>query len=353
MNTQIAPTDSPDATDIAVQAALQLLNSGETVALPTETVYGLAADAYSEAAVAKIFDAKDRPRFDPLIVHLPTKAALDEVVAVPEPVAKTVRILTTQFWPGPLTLLLPKKAIVPDIVTSGFDTVAVRMSEHPVFRRIAKEFGRPLAAPSANRFGRISPTSAAAVLEELRGRIPLIVDGGACGRGLESTIVRLEPPQDTAGKGKRRKPRIEILRAGPVTAEDLKKYGTVVHAKRGVGGGTGAAAVPGQLPSHYAPGTPLRLVAAEDFVPDPGKRYALLSFRGEQKDGFLQLADWEEIGVLSPGSGKMSEAAIRFFFLLRQLDDSGVDEIIAEPIPERGLGIAMMDRLRRASSGFE
>ena len=201
------------------------------MALPTETVYGLAADATNVDAVAKIFEIKNRPKFDPLIVHLPAKAALEKVALVPEELQKTVNVLTTQFWPGPLTLLLPKHPNVPDIVTSGLDTVAVRMSDHPVFRKIAKEFGKPLAAPSANRFGRISPTSAAAVLDELGGLIPLIVDGGACGRGLESTIVTLQAPEDTGGKGKKRKPRIEIVRPGPITAEDLKKYGVVVLPK--------------------------------------------------------------------------------------------------------------------------
>lgn len=336
-----------------MRSAVQLLASGEIVALPTETVYGLAADAVNVAAVARIFEVKERPLFDPLIVHLPAAAALDEVAQVPEELGPIVRVLTTQFWPGPLTLLLPRTAAVPDLVTSGLDTVAVRMSDHPVFRRIAREFGRPLAAPSANRFGRISPTSAIAVMEELGGRIPLIVDGGACSRGLESTIIRLTAPEDSSGKGRKRKPRIEIVRAGPVTAEELKKFGTIVRVRADRQDGDPAQVAPdapGQLDSHYAPATPLRLLTAPDaFNPEPGKRYGLLSFRGEAADGFLDLADWEKIAVLSPGSGKMPEAAIRFFFLLRQLDNAGLDEIIAEPIPERGLGVAMMDRLRRAS----
>lgn len=351
MNTHIATTESTEATDVAVQSAVQSLTAGDVVGLPTETVYGLAADACNEEAVAKIFEVKGRPKFDPLIVHLPNKAALADVAEIPEDLVKAVQVLTTQFWPGPLTILLPKKPLIPDIVTAGLDTVAVRMSEHPVFRKIAKEFGRPIAAPSANRFGRISPTSAAAVQEELGGLVPLIVDGGACGRGLESTIVRLEAPEDSAGKGKKKKPRIEILRAGPITAEDLKNFGVVIKPKRGARAKALASGAPGQLASHYAPATPLRVPEyPEDFVPEPGKRYGLLSFRGEKEDGYLSLTDWAEVAVLSPGSGKMMEAAIRFFFLLRQLDNSGVDEIIAEPIAERGLGLAMMDRLRRASA---
>ena len=169
MNTHIATTESSEATDIAVQSAVQLLVAGEAIAMPTETVYGLAAYACDVEAVSKIFEVKGRPIFDPLIVHLPTKAALEEVAVVSEELEKTVRVLTTQFWPGPLTLLLPKKPSIPDIVTAGLDTVAVRMSEHPVFRKIIKEFGRPLAAPSANLFGRISPTSAAAWPAASRG----------------------------------------------------------------------------------------------------------------------------------------------------------------------------------------
>ncbi|MEZ5324943.1 MAG: L-threonylcarbamoyladenylate synthase [Verrucomicrobiales bacterium] len=352
MNTEIATTESPESTDMAVQAAVQMLNAGEAIGLPTETVYGLAADAFNEEAVGKIFEAKGRPRFDPLIVHLPSKAALADVAVVSEELEKVVNVLTNQFWPGPLTILLPKKPAVPDIVTAGLDTVAVRMSEHPVFRKIIKEFGRPLAAPSANRFGRISPTSAAAVQEELGGLIPLIVDGGACGRGLESTIVRLEPPEggEVTAKGKKKKPRIEIVRAGPITAEDLKNFGIVIRPRRGARA-EAVAGAPGQMASHYAPATPLRVLTDPgDFEPEPGKRYGLLSFRGEAEDGYLSLTDWSEVAVLSPGSGKMMEAAIRFFFLLRKLDNSGVDEIIAEPMADRGLGMAMMDRLRRAST---
>jgi L-threonylcarbamoyladenylate synthase len=143
--------------------------------------------------VAKIFEAKDRPHFDPLIVHLPNKTMLRDVAEVPDEIAKTVIQLVETFWPGPLTLLLPKKPVIPDLVTAGLPTVAVRQCEHPIFHRILKHFGGPVAAPSANRFGALSPTSAALVLDQLDGRIPLIVDGGACARGLESTIVRILP----------------------------------------------------------------------------------------------------------------------------------------------------------------
>jgi L-threonylcarbamoyladenylate synthase len=349
VNTIVATTESNEASDAAIQLALQHLRNGDAIGLPTETVYGLAADASNEAAVAKIFEAKERPKFDPLIVHLPNTGAFKEVADVPEELEEIVSVLTTQFWPGPLTLLLPKRPVISDLVTSGLDTVGVRMSEHPVFRQIARQFGRPLAAPSANRFGRISPTSAAAVVEELSGRIPLVVDGGACGRGLESTIVRVFSPT-----GKSPKPGLEIVRAGPVTIDELKKYCKILKKKPGAASAVGENKVeaPGQLGSHYAPGTPLRvLVDPDEFKPEERKRYGLLSFRGEPKDGYIDLMEWDEVAVLSPGAGKMPEAAIRFFFLLRSLDRAGLDEIIAEPIPERGLGIAMMDRLCRASVG--
>ncbi|MCB1226184.1 MAG: threonylcarbamoyl-AMP synthase, partial [Verrucomicrobiales bacterium] len=311
------------------------------VALPTETVYGLAADALNPAAVAKIFEAKERPTFDPLIVHLPHKKDLAMVAEVPEEIRPVLQKLTDRFWPGPLTIVLPKKPEVPDLVTAGLPTVAVRVSKNSIFRKVAEALRRPLAAPSANRFGSISPTSAAAVQAELAGRIPLIVDGGATMHGLESTIIKIE-----AGTPKAI---IHLLRPGPVTVEDLKVYGRVVREERTVV--DEAMEAPGQLASHYAPRTPLRLLSKpEDFQPEPGKRYALLSYRGEAKDGFIDRHDWEEAMMLSPGKGKLPEAAVRFFYVLRALDDLGVDEIIAEPLPEHGMGLAMMDRLRRAAS---
>lgn len=324
----------------AVLEAVRLLREGEVVALPTETVYGLAANALDPAAVAKIFEAKERPTFDPLIVHLPSKAQLDLVAEVPAEIAHTVKQLIERFWPGPLTLLLPKKPVVPDIVTAGLPTVAVRVSSNGIFKRIISALDKPLAAPSANRFGSMSPTSASAVLAELDARIHLIVDAGASLFGLESTIVKVEPGSP--------KPIITIVRPGPLTPEDLKVYGKVKVATRSVV--DEATEAPGQLASHYAPRTPLRLLERpSDFIPEEGKRYALMSYRGEEKDGYLNLCEWEEVMMLSPGNGKLPEAAVRFFYVLRKLDELGVDEIIAEPLHEHGMGIAMMDKLRRAS----
>lgn len=342
MPTTILPTDQPPLLHHAVEEAVRLLQAGEVVALPTETVYGLAADALNPAAVAKVFEAKERPSFDPLIVHLADRKMLELVADIPEDVNKTIMRLIERYWPGPLTLLLPKKACVPDIVTAGLPTVAVRISSHPIFKRVATALNKPIAAPSANRFGAISPTSAHAVLAELDGRIPLILDGGACLHGLESTIIKVEPGSP--------KNMITIVRPGPITPEELKLYGRLQRMTRNVVDDSTASEAPGQLASHYAPRTPLRLLSKpSDFTPEEGKSYALMSYRGEEKDGYLDLADWKEIMILSPGNGKLPEAAVRFFYVMRELDKLGVDEIIAEPMLEHGMGVAMMDKLRRAS----
>jgi len=318
-----------------------LLQQGEVVALPTETVYGLAADAFNPAAVAKVFAVKDRPSFDPLIVHIASRGDLKTVAVVPAELADTVNQLASAFWPGPLTLILPRHPDVPDLVTSGLPTVAVRQSAHPVFRAINKALGRPIAAPSANRFGSISPTSAGAVLKELGGRIPLVVDAGACSEGVESTIIAIEPRE---GK----KPVFRLHRAGPITKEQLQAFGKVEKARESVGQ---APQAPGQLASHYAPRTPLILLGEPaDFQPEPGKRYGLLGYTGDDDGPYVTLHDWECIESLSPGSGKLAEAAIRLFFVMRRLDEAGLDAIIAEPVSETGLGVAIMDRLRRAAA---
>ena len=337
--TRIVPAADDDMQH-AVSEACALLRAGEIVALPTETVYGLAADAFNPSAVAKVFAAKERPSFDPLIVHIAARGDLKNVAVVPEDIAETVNRLTTAFWPGPLTLILPKHPDIPDLVTSGLPTVAVRQSAHPVFRAINKELNRPLAAPSANRFGRISPTSASAVIKELGGRIPLVVDAGACGEGLESTIISIEPRPD-------RKPVFRLHRAGPITREQLQQFGKVEKPKPQA---ETAPQAPGQLDSHYAPLTPLVLLEdPADFHPEPGKKYGLLSYRGEHDNPYVTLHEWQRVEVLSPGSGKLAEAAIRLFFVMRLMDEAGLDAIIAEPVSETGLGVAIMDRVRRAS----
>lgn len=343
METVILEASSPEQIRAAVSRACRFLNRGQIVALPTETVYGLAACAFNPVACASVFEAKQRPAFDPLIVHVLDKTMLNQVAEVPADIADPIDRLVSEFWPGPLTLVLPKKPEVPDIVTAGLDTVAVRCSKHPVFKAVIKEIGAPIAAPSANRFGSISPTSSSAVMSELSERIPMIIDSGACSEGMESTIVRVEASGKT-------KPFIHILRPGPVTVEMLKKTGKVITGKQSPPVGEKLEA-PGQLASHYAPRTPLQLLEKpSDFKPQEGQRYAMLSYRGQPKDGFIDLHPWHEVEILSPGSGKMPEAAVRFFFALRKLDQCGADAIIAEPVPERGVGLAIQDRLRRASA---
>ena len=250
------------------KAAVELLRHGEIVALPTETVYGLAGDALNPIAVAKIFEAKGRPRFDPLIVHLPEEDWLEKIADLPAQDRQLVLQLTKKFWPGPLTLVLPKRQIVPEIVTAGLDTVAVRISAHPVFAEIVQAFGKPLAAPSANRFGRISPTIAKHVLDELDGHIPLIIDAGPTTHGIESTIVAVH-----GGK-------IDILRRGPITSEELSAYGKVDIATE-----REKISAPGQLPSHYAPKTPLRIVDdLKSFAPQAKQRCALLAWNSIEND---------------------------------------------------------------------
>jgi len=303
----------PENMSQAVVAAVAALNEGEVVALPTETVYGLGADAFNPDAVAKIFEVKERPSFNPLIVHVWSREAIHEVANIPEEMLPTVNALIQAHWPGPLTLVLPKKDCVPEIVTGGLDTVAVRMSSNPVMKEITKAFGKPIAAPSANKSGRISPTSVHAVEEELGGEIPLIIDGGACLDGLESTIVRVEA---TEGR-----PHLHLLRPGPVAKEELQEIGKVIRPKKKSARSKDVKPeAPGMLESHYAPMTPLYLYDDPSlFVPEPGKKYGLLSYRGQDKDGYLNIHDWEEVVELSPGKGKLAEASVRLFYCMREL----------------------------------
>ena len=323
----------------AVAEAVALLENGGLVALPTETVYGLAADAFDAEAVAKVFEVKERPSFDPLIVHIGHKRDLDIVANIPEELDEIVDELVSNYWPGPLTLVLPKKEDVPELVTSGLETVAVRMSAHEVMRAVAKEI--PVAAPSANRFGRISPTSADAVVEELGGKIPMVIDGGACRDGLESTIVAPEMSE----KG----PVLRLLRPGPISREDLRKIAKVIKPKKTKADHIEA---PGQVQSHYAPTTPLVVIdKPSDFVPEEGVKYGLLSYRGEGNSSLMEATGWAHVEIMSPGKGKLAEGAVRLFYCLRKLDSAGVDVIVSESVSETGIGVAMMDRLRRAAAG--
>jgi L-threonylcarbamoyladenylate synthase len=299
-----------------VAQIVEALKAGEPVALPTETVYGLAADALSPKACAKIFEAKNRPLYDPLIVHLPSLDWLPRLTS-PTP---TALALAEKFWPGPLTMVLQREDIVPDIVTAGQETVAVRMSAHPLFAEVAQRFGKPLAAPSANRFGRISPTTAAHVLAELNARIPFILDGGPCAHGIESTIVHVS------------KDGLRILREGPITRDDLRAFAPLLESEISI-------SAPGGLKSHYAPRTPLVL----EKLPAPrSEKTALLAFNSP-REGFAKTE------ILSPKSD-LREAASNLYGAMRRLDEAGLDLIVAEEIPEAGIGAAIMERLRKAAA---
>ena len=329
----------------ATERAVQLLRKGQVVALPTETVYGLAADALNSVAAAKIFEAKERPRFDPLIVHLPDQQWLERVAKVDSRSRTQIEKLIVQFWPGPLTLVLNRQPIVPDIVTAGIETVAVRISSHPVFAEVISMFGKPLAAPSANRFGRISPTTAQHVFDELSGRVPLIIDAGPTAHGIESTIIAV------------RDNKIDILRRGPITAEQLRGSGFQPMSDRQDADATSVRA-PGQLPSHYAPKTPLGLIDnAESFASKQAKRVGLLAWNPLSRKGDLQIAPaltdrrslkFVAVRQLSEHQD-LREAAANLFRCLRELDELNLDLIVAERVPARGLGAAILDRLERAS----
>jgi L-threonylcarbamoyladenylate synthase len=329
----------PDA--LATRRAVELLRKGEIVALPTETVYGLAADALDPIAVAKVFEAKERPRFDPLIVHLPSRDWLEKIADLSQQNQQLILELADRFWPGPFTIVLQKRSIVPEIVTAGMDTVAVRISAHPVFAEIVQLFGKPLAAPSANRFGRVSPTAAQHVFDELNGRIQLVIDAGPTEHGLESTIVSV------------RGNNIDILRRGPIAAEQLSNFG-----KLNIVAPDGKVSAPGQLPSHYAPTTPLRVIDnAESFRPEKNQRVGLLAWTWNggfpTAAGRLEKCPSKRFAAVRNLSERqdLREAAANLFRYLRELDQSDVDLILAERVPAQGLGAAILDRLERASHG--
>ncbi len=308
--------------DEATEQALALLEAGEVVAIPTETVYGLAGDATNGAAVARIFEAKGRPRFNPLIAHV-CDLAMAERIGVFDPLS---RKLAEKFWPGPLTLVLPLRpgAGIHPLAAAGLETIALRMPRGFGAKLIAR-FGRPLAAPSANASGRISPTSAAAVAASLGDRIKLVVDGGATTVGLESTILKVE------GRT------VRLLRPGAVTAADVEAAVGI----RPVRGGSGGIQAPGMMASHYAPGAAVRLNAGS-----VGKGEALLAF------GPVRAQGWREAAAIRNLSqtGDLREAASNLFAYLRELDASGAATIVVEPVPDEGLGEAINDRLGRAAA---
>lgn len=314
-----------------IEEAARLLNAGELVAFPTETVYGLGADAANPAAVARIFAAKGRPHSHPLIVHVSNFAAAREWAGdVPEAAAR----LADAFWPGPLTIVLPRAARVPDAVTGGQSSIALRAPAHPVARALLAAFGRGIAAPSANRYGRISPTRAADVREELGDRVALVLDGGDCAVGLESTIVACLDG------------RVTLLRPGAVSRSQMADVvGTVSDPD------ANAPRAPGRQRSHYAPGTPLEIVDDAALRREvkaalaAGERIAVLA-RSDANEVSDRLV-WRRVPAGPAAYGRVMYAA------LRELDAAGAGRILVEAVPSGESWAAVADRLERAAArGF-
>ena len=341
----------------AIEKAKDLLTSGKPIGFPTETVYGLAADAANESAILAVYQVKARPSFDPLIVHIADSAKdLDDLAAlklvdssqIGAIHCSQINTLMKSFWPGPLTLILPKHQTVSDLITSGLPMIGIRMPDHPVAQSILKAFGKPLAAPSANRFGRISPTSAKHVDEELGNLIELIVDGGDCERGVESTVIGLA---DNGG--------FNLLRPGSLAAEDIE---SVLGETLKIPTAESKAASPGTLASHYAPEKKfillpkqLSLMSASDLTAigvGAKTNIALLIPCGKHADSYFRSTNVTLIGsrVLSATDDEQ-EASKNLFRFMRELDALPADVIVCEPILyDGGLWIAIKDRLKRAAT---
>lgn len=307
-----------------IEAAARLIRDGELVALPTETVYGLGADATNERAVAKIFEAKSRPKFNPLISHVTGADEARRYVQWND----TAEKLAEKFWPGPLTLVLPraKDSTIALLTTAGLDTVAIRAPDHPLAQALIRTAGRPIAAPSANRSGSVSPTRAEHVRESLGDRVKMVLDGGPCTIGVESTVLDLTTGRPT------------LLRPGGATREAIEAVIGPIAVSDALPSGDTPLKSPGQLASHYAPSVPVRL-GATTVAADEG----LLAF------GPAPLAGARTSLNLSPG-GDLGEAAANLFAHLRALDAQKPSRIAVMPIPETGLGLAINDRLRRAAT---
>jgi len=308
----------------AVRKAAAFIRGGGTAVFPTETVYGLGADALNAKAVARIFEIKKRPRFDPLIVHVASIAQARTLARV----SVGAEALMKRFWPGPLTLVLPKKRIVPDIVTAGLDTVALRMPDNAAALALIRAAGTPVAAPSANSFGSLSPTTAAHARDQLTDGPDIILDAGRARIGVESTVL-------TFKNG-----RWFILRHGGLPQEAVERATGELNAA--LKGGKRPVS-PGQLAKHYSPRAALRLIGQARLKMRKGVRYGYLAFTSRPA------AAVKTFRILS-STGNLGEAAANLFSHLHELDRAGVDVILAEPVPEKGLGRAIMDRLRRAAA---
>ena len=316
-----------------IESAAQIIKSGGLVAFPTETVYGLGADALNSNAIAKIFIEKERPSFDPLIVHI---CNIKDIEWLTKHYDSRVDILAKMFWPGPLTIVLPKSDIVPDIVTSGLPTVGIRMPRNKIALDFIKASGCPIAAPSANKFGRISPTTAIHVKKQLTG-IKCILDGGPCEVGIESTVIALNPDG------------FVILREGFITSTDLQK----ALPKSKENKHKSPVASPGLLESHYSPEKPLFLVNSEEITQTKISDYkwpkgngGFISFSGNT------LPEFTLTEYLSKNRD-LKEAAINLFGILHKLEDNpAIDYIVAETVPQEGIGLAIMDKLNKAAHRY-
>ena len=313
----------------AIHQAAGVIRGGGIVAFPTETVYGLGANGYNPLAVARIFEVKRRPSFDPLILHVADPADVRKLV---KEIPSSAKKLIERFWPGPVTVVLLKEEDIPDIVTAGLPSIAVRMPDHPMALSLIKESKCPIAAPSANPFGYLSPTTAEHVREQLGDQVDLILDGGPCPVGVESTIVSFSED----------KPR--LLRPGGVSLEEIE----TIIGKVEISPIKDRPSAPGMLSRHYAPRTPIVLDWSEKNLDwYKGRRIGLLAFREPDKS-----LKFNHIEVLSK-KGDLREAAANLFSAIRRLDALDLDLILANPVPEAGLGRAIMDRLRRATSKGE
>jgi L-threonylcarbamoyladenylate synthase len=305
-----------------INKAKELLQSGQLVAIPTETVYGLAANALDAEAVTRIFHAKNRPRFDPLIIHV---SSLKNVDLYAQSIPQKAITLADAFWPGPLTLLLPKRSVIPDLVTAGLTTVGIRCPDHPLTHRLLATLDFPLAAPSANPFGYVSPTTPQHVADQLGEKIPYILDGGPCEIGIESTIIGFD---NGAGI---------VYRTGGLKIEEIESLIGKVQLQITA---SSNPKTPGQLHSHYAPRKKVLAGDLDKLIQEyPPEETGILSFQRDYNAPYQR--------ILSP-AGDLQEAARNLFSALRALDEAPVDVILTEYVPDTGLGRAINDRLRRA-----
>ncbi|RNC87855.1 MAG: threonylcarbamoyl-AMP synthase [Winogradskyella sp.] len=310
-----------------ISKAVAILNQDELVAIPTETVYGLAGNIYSEKAIKLIFETKQRPLFNPLIVHISSADYLKNIVAhVPE----KAKLLADAFWPGPITLVLKKKAIIPDLITAGKDTVAVRMPNHPLTLELLNQLDFPLAAPSANPFNRISPTKPEHVEQYFKNQLKIVLDGGACKSGIESTIIGFENDEPI------------VYRLGSTSLEAIEQVVGEIEVKNRK---EEAPNAPGMLARHYAPKTKTILSnnLEETILKNKGQRIGVLAFKNMASSNDIAFQ------IVLSKTGNFAEAASKLYDALHKLDDQNLDLIIAEKLPNKNLGKSINDRLQRAT----